>query len=186
MKLTQQITIGIAVVTTVTFIGLSGFPAFAAGEHKGSHAKMQKFGMPGKADKVTRTIKITMLDNEYEPKHISVKAGETVRFLIHNAGEFVHEFAIATKEMHEAHRPEMAKMMELGILEADKINLEMAKKMQASMGHGMHAEPNSELLEPGKSGEIVWTFPKTGKFEFACNVPGHYETGMVGMFNITN
>ena len=50
------------------------------------------------------------------------------------------------------------------------------------MGHGMHDDPNSVLLEPGKSGEIVWTFPKDADvaIEFACNVPGHYQSGMVG------
>ena len=60
--------------------------------------------------------------------------------------------------------------------------LEEMKKMQASMGHGMHDDPNSVLLEPGKSGEIVWTFPKDADvaIEFACNVPGHYQSGMVG------
>ena len=32
------------------------------------------------------------------------------------------------------------------------------------------------------AGEIVWTFPKDADvaIEFACNVPGHYQSGMVG------
>jgi len=36
------------------------------------------------------------------------------------------------------------------------------------------------LLEPGKSGEVIWKFTKPTKLEFACNVPGHYQSGMVG------
>jgi uncharacterized cupredoxin-like copper-binding protein len=55
--------------------------------------------------------------------------------------------------------------------------------MEMDMGNGMtmkHDDPNSVLLEPGKSAEVIWTFPKKAELEFACNVPGHYESGMVG------
>lgn len=43
-----------------------------------------------------------------------------------------------------------------------------------------HDDPNSVLLEPGQPGEIVWKFTKAAALEFACNVPGHYEAGMMG------
>ncbi|MBT5513476.1 MAG: copper-binding protein [Rhodospirillaceae bacterium] len=154
--------------------------------HGGGHANMKKIGMAGDAAKVTRTIKVVMHDNYYEPENISVKEGETVRFLIRNAGEFVHEFNIATGPMHVTHQPEMMMMVEHGVLEPDKINWEAAKAMQKSMGHGMHNEPNSKLLEPGKSGEIIWTFPKHADLEFACNIPGHYDSGMVGKVKLTH
>lgn len=88
--------------------------------HGGGHANMKKIGMAGDAAKVTRTIKVVMYDNYYEPENISVKEGETVRFLIRNAGEFVHEFNIATGPMHVAHQPEMMMMVEHGVLEPDK------------------------------------------------------------------
>ena len=71
-------------------------------------------------------------------------------------------------------------MMEHGVLEADKINHDL---MKMDMGGGKtmeHNDPNSLLLEPGKSGEVTWTFAKAGKIEFACNVPGHYDAGMMG------
>ena len=77
-------------------------------------------------------------------------------------------------------------MVEHGVLEPDRINWDAARKMQATMGHGMHNEPNSALLEPGKSAEIVWTFPKHATLEFACNVPGHYGAGMVGKIMLTH
>ncbi len=121
-----------------------------------------------------------MFDNYYEPESLSLKEGETVRFIIHNKGALVHEFNIATAEMHVAHRPEMMMMVEHGVLKGDRIDHSAAKAMQKSMGHGMHKEGNSVLLEPGKSGEIVWTFPQHTKLQFACNVPGHYESGMQG------
>lgn len=160
----------------------------AEGQNDGhGHAGMStKIGEPGEPSQVTRTIEIAMHDNYYEPEGISVREGETVRFLISNRGAFVHEFNIATSEMHAAHAPEMMMMMEHGVLEADKINWDAAKAMQESMGHGMHEEANSILLEPGKSGEIIWTFPDHTELEFACNVPGHYDSGMVGEIDLTH
>ena len=74
--------------------------------------------------------------------------------------------------MHKFHAPEMLMMMEHGVIEPHKINRDSAKSMQEKMGHGLHNEPNSVLLEPGKKAEIVWIFPKHANLEFACNVPG--------------
>lgn len=150
------------------------------------HSDKKNVGEAGKSSDVTRTINVKMYDNYYEPENISIKEGETVKFVITNLGELVHEFNIATAEMHKAHGPEMMMMVDHGVLEADKINQEAAKKMQASMGHGLHNAPNSALLEPGKSGEVIWSFPKKAELEFACNVPGHYESGMVGKIKLSH
>lgn len=150
------------------------------------HSANKKVGEPGKPGEVTRTINVKMYDNYYEPEAIKVKEGETVKFVITNAGELVHEFNIATGDMHIAHQPEMMMMQEHGVLDGDRINWEAAKKMQASMGHGMHTDANSVLLEPGKSGEVTWKFPENNELEFACNVPGHYDSGMVGKFKLSH
>ena len=143
-------------------------------------------GKPGEASAATRTVEVVMYDNYYEPEDISVGEGETVRFVVRNAGDFVHEFNIGTAEQHVAHQPEMMMMVEHGVLQPDRINWEAAQAMQASMGHGMHEEPNSILLEPGKTAELVWTFPEHAELEFACNVPGHYDSGMQGFIELTN
>lgn len=170
----------IAVSIASATLALGAPQAGASGSHDGGHGAKTNIGMPGKAADATRTIEIKMLDNFYEPENISVKEGETVRFVIKNAGEFVHEFNIGTAAMHASHQKEMTMMMEHGILESDKINHDM---MKMDMGGGKtmeHNDPNSVLLEPGKSSEVVWTFAKAGKIEFACNVPGHYDAGMMG------
>ena len=158
--------------------------AFAAGQHAGGHGHGPDIGKPGKAAAVTRTIEMVMSDNRYTPETITVKKGETIRFKVRNAGQIVHEFNIGTAAMHAAHQKEMAMMAEHGVLGIDKIYHD---KMNMNMGGGKamkHDDPNSVLLEPGKSGEVIWTFSANAKLEFACNVPGHYEAGMKGEIEI--
>ena len=142
-------------------------------------SSMKDIGKRGKIEDVTRVITVKMFDNYYEPNKIIVKKGETVKFIVKNMGELVHELNIATKEMHIMHQPEMAKMVEHEILLADSIDKNKMKEM-AKKDHAMaHKHENSLLLEPKEKGEIIWKFSSSAKLEIACNVPGHYEAGMV-------
>ena len=140
-------------------------------------------GEEGKLSEVNRIIEIKMYDNYYEPSEIKVKKGETIKFIVYNYGELVHEFNIATKEMHIKHQPEMMKMVENQILLADKIDKKKMKEM-AKKDHSMgHSHSNSVLLEPNQSAELIWKFSTDTNLEAACNVPGHYESGMITKIN---
>ena len=142
-------------------------------------ASMKMIGEKGKQNEVTREIVVKMYDNYYVPDSFEVNKNETIKFIVENMGELVHEYNIATKEMHIKHQPEMQKMVEMEILLADKINKEKMKEM-AKKDHAMaHKHENSLLLEPKEKGEIIWKFSSSAKLEIACNVPGHYEAGMV-------
>ena len=146
-------------------------------------ASMKMIGEKGKLSEVNRTIEIKMYDNYYEPKEISIKKGETIKFIVYNYGELVHEFNIATKDMHIKHQPEMMKMVEHQILLADKIDKKKMKEM-AKKDHSMgHSHSNSVLLEPNQSAELIWKFSTDINLEAACNVPGHYQSGMVAKIN---
>ena len=142
-------------------------------------ASMKMIGEKGDPNKVDKVIKIKMYDNYFEPSEINIKKNQTIRFIIHNHGEFVHEFNIATKEMHLKHQPEMIKMVEYEILLADKIDKKKMKEISKKDHSMSHSHSNSVLLEPNKSGEIIWKFNTDSKLEAACNVPGHYESGMI-------
>lgn len=178
-----------SILATLGFVaGLTGAistgGALAAGTHSGGHGHGMAIGEPGKASQASRTIKVTADDNFYEPEEIEVKAGETVRFVVTNSGQLVHEFNIGTAEMHAAHQKEMEMMVEHGVIEGDKINRDM---MKMDMGGGRtmeHNDPNSALLEPGETAEIVWKFTEPMTLEFACNVPGHYDAGMMGSIEV--
>ena len=140
---------------------------------------MKEIGVKGKEAQVNRVIKVFMYDNYYQPNNFKIKKNETIKFIVTNKGELVHEFNIATKEMHLKHQPEMMKMVENEILLADKIDkkkmMEISKK-----DHSMaHKHSNSLLLSPGEKAELIWKFSNSIDIEAACNVPGHYEVGMI-------
>ena len=146
--------------------------------------KNMKIGSKGNVADVTRVIKVIMYDNYYEPSSFQIKEGETIKFEVENAGMLVHEFNIANKMMHMKHQPEMIKMAENGILLAFSIDKEKMKKM-AKMDKSMgHSHSNSVLLEPKQKGDIIWKFNNAIAIEIACNVPGHYQAGMIAKVNI--
>ena len=91
--------------------------------------KNMKIGSKGKESEISRVVKVVMYDNYYEPSSFQIKAGETIKFEVENAGMLVHEFNIANKMMHMKHQPEMIKMVENEILLADSIDKEKMKKM---------------------------------------------------------
>lgn len=170
----------LAVALSVSVSGLAT-PARAAAGHG------YEFGAPGKPASATRNIEVNLADNYYEPDAISVKQGETVRFVLKNSGEFLHEFRIDTLAAHTEHRKEMAEMMEMGMLtptgiNPEKMNMDHSKMdMPSKAGKPMrHDDPNTVLLAPGESKELVWKFSRAVEIEFACNMPGHYESGMLG------
>ena len=146
--------------------------------------KNMKIGSKGKESEVSRTIKVVMYDNYYEPSSFQIKAGETIKFEVENAGKLVHEFNIANKMMHLKHQPEMKKMVENEILlvdTIDKVKMKKMSKIDKSMGH---SHSNSVLLEPKQKGDIIWKFDNAINIEVACNVPGHYQAGMIAKVDI--
>ena len=144
---------------------------------------MKAIGVKGNKANVDRVITILMYDNYYEPNLIKVKKNETIKFLVQNKGELVHEFNIATKEMHIKHQPEMMKMVENEILLVNKIDKQKMKEMSKKDPSMAHSHNNSVLLSPGERGELIWKFSNSVNIEAACNVPGHYEAGMTANIN---
>ena len=144
--------------TTALFLSTS---ALAAGSHASGHGE-DAIGKPGKASKVSRTIRVDMTDNmRFNAAAVTAKQGETIRFVIKNSGKIKHEMVLGTEKDLKEHYEQM------------KRNPEME-----------HAEPNMVTLAPGKTGEIIWQFTKAGKVDFACLQPGHYEAGMKGQVTV--
>jgi len=146
------------------------------------------FGQPASVDKATRTVEVVLQDMSFSPKSLDVKAGETVRFVLVNKGQLLHEFNLGDAAMHAEHQKQMMQMQASGMLNATG----MGKMDHGAMEHGnmgnmggmKHDDPNSVLVGPGKTAELTWTFSKATGLEFACNIPGHYQAGMVGKINV--
>ena len=147
-------------------------------------ASMKMIGSKGDPKDVTRVIEVKMYDNYYEPNSIQVKKGETIKIIVTNLGDLVHEYNIGTKEMHIEHQPEMARLIEHDILLGDRIDHKKMKEMSKKDHSLGHKHANSVMLEPNKTGEIIWKFSKDISLEMACNIPGHYESGMVGPITV--
>lgn len=155
-----------------------------------SPAASYDFGQPAAAVKATRVVEVVMGDMSFNPKVLEIKAGETVRFVLINKGQLLHEFNLGNAAMHAEHQQEMLKMQQSGMLTPTAMktmdHAAMGHGSMAGMDHGMqHDDPNSVLVEPGKQADLAWTFSKSGSLEFACNVPGHYQAGMVGKLTVS-
>lgn len=167
---------------TTCVAALISTPAFSAGSHDLGNPQKMEFGKPANASQADRTVEVSLKDIYFYPEEIKVKAGETIRFILNNDGQIVHEFNIGTAHTHAEHQAEMLVMLQHGMLSSKSVNL---AKMNNHSGRGdslEHNDPNSKMLEPGTSAELVWTFTKAMVLEFACNIPGHYDSGMVGAF----
>ncbi len=140
-------------------------------------------GEKGNPSEVSRIIQVKMYDNYYEPSEFKIKKNETIKFVVYNYGELVHEFNIATKKMHLKHQPEMMRMVENEILLVDRIDRKKMKEMSKKDHSMSHSHSNSVLLEPNQSAELIWKFSTDASLEAACNVPGHYDVGMIAKIN---
>ncbi|MDN3223753.1 copper-resistant cuproprotein CopI [Pseudomonas nunensis] len=150
-----------------------------------SPAQTYDFGQPAPAAKASRSVEVVMGDMSFNPKAIDIKAGETIRFVLVNKGQLLHEFNLGDAAMHAAHQQEMLKMQQSGMLTPTAMK-EMDHGSMAGMDHGMkHDDPNSVLVPPGQTAELTWTFSKATQLEFACNIPGHYQAGMVGKLTVS-
>ena len=125
--------------------------------------KEQKdWGIAGDAKAARRTVEFRMTDNmRFSPDKLEVRQGETVKFVLRNSGAVMHEFVLGTKKELEEHAALMVKFPTME-----------------------HSEPYMAHVAPGKTGEIVWTFNRTGDFDFACLIAGHYSAGMVGKIKV--
>lgn len=157
-------------LTTVVAIVLagSGTAVLAHGDeaHEKKPATVKKeqkeWGIAGDAKAVKQTITLSMSDTmRFTPDKIEVKQGDTVKIVLKNTGAVMHELVIGTKKELDEHAALMVKF----------------PKME-------HEEPYMAHVAPGKTGEIIWTFNKTGDFDFACLIAGHYQAGMVGKIKV--
>ena len=131
-------------------------------KYDASKVETTDFGREGDPKKVTKTIGVDMTDAmRFTPADVTVKRGETVKFVVHNGGKVLHEMVLGTRQAITEHAALMKRFPDME-----------------------HDDANMAHVKPGQAGQIVWQFTRSGEFQFACLQPGHFEAGMVGTVRV--
>ena len=129
----------LGLVTAVVLLGGCG-----GGDHE-SHG--------GTASQV---VDVAMRDIAFDPAAVTVKAGETVRFVFHNEGQIPHDAFIGDEAAQAEHEKEMR--------EAD--------------GKNGHDDGHAVTVDPGDLSSLTYTFKAGEVLVIGCHQPGHYAAGM--------
>jgi uncharacterized cupredoxin-like copper-binding protein len=121
------------------------------------------FGEPGDQANADRTIDVAALDTlEFDPDSITLRAEDTITFVVTNEGKNVHEFVIGDESYQQEHAAEM------------------------SGGHQMEMGANGIEIGPGETKSLTWTFTEAVEVLYGCHERGHYEGGMVGTIEVAS
>lgn len=166
MKCTSMLRVMQALLAGVV-LAAAGAQAHEGARHARSafdpaHAEQKEFGRAGNPREATRVIKLAMDDKmRFMPNAITVRQGETVKFIVVNNGRMLHEMVIGTMQELKEHAEQMKKFPD----------------MEHDEAHMVHVKPSNKGL-------LTWTFNRPGDFHFACLIPGHFEAGMVGTIKV--
>ena len=119
-----------------------------------------------------RTVAVNMTQGACDIELMSVSAGEKVRFVLHNTSNLPRDFTVETALMQSGPSPETPK-------------LGAAQSVEGEGGTLMGSDASEVvLIRPGETKEVIWAFPETKDIELFCNVPDHYEFGVIGTSKI--
>jgi uncharacterized cupredoxin-like copper-binding protein len=100
------------------------------------------------------TVNVGIHYSKFSFSTLRVHKGTLVRFLVHNDDPIHHEFIVGDASVHLRHE----------------------RGTEAS-----HPPvPGEVSIAPSDVGETFYRFDRTGRFEFACHLPGHLAYGMKG------
>jgi uncharacterized cupredoxin-like copper-binding protein len=120
----------------------------------------------GSSASPNRTVNVQMTDLAFSTATISVKAGETVKFVFQNNGKVRHDAFIGDTAAQVQH------------------GMEMRSGPGSMPAHDMNGS-DGVTVQPGTTGELTMTFDKAGPLELGCHEPGHYEAGMKAMVDVS-
>ncbi|QKE34625.1 cupredoxin family protein [Vibrio fluvialis] len=130
-------------------------------DHSGmmNMGEMSDVGMSATGSKPTKVVHVLLSDDMKITfkKEVDIQPNDVVQFVIMNSGKIDHEFSIGSAKEQLTHR-------------------EMMRSMN---GQHMHDSGSTVTVQPGKAKQLMWHFQGDNHVEFACNIPGHAEAGMV-------
>ena len=119
---------------------------------------MSEVGMPAKGAQPDKIIHVLLSDDmtiQFK-KEVNIESNDIVQFVVMNLGKIDHEFTIGSEKEQLEHR-----------------------EMMKTMTQHMHDSGSAITVKPGEAKQLLWHFHGDSKVEFACNIPGHAEAGMV-------
>lgn len=105
-----------------------------------------------------RTVVLDIEHSRFEPAHVTVERGETVRFVVRNHDPIDHELIVgdqAVQDLHEA---------------------------GTEAHHG--AKPGEVSVAPQAEAETIYTFTSGQDILFGCHLPSHWDYGMRGEITV--
>ncbi|UQV23221.1 copper-resistant cuproprotein CopI [Vibrio sp. J383] len=119
---------------------------------------MSEVGMPATGAKPDKVVHVLLSDDmkiTFKNK-VDIEPNDVVQFVVMNTGKIDHEFSIGSASEQLEHR-----------------------EMMKNMGNHAHDSGSTVTVKPGKAKQLLWHFHGDNNVEFACNIPGHAEAGMV-------
>ncbi|MDH5895948.1 copper-resistant cuproprotein CopI [Vibrio splendidus] len=119
---------------------------------------MSEVGMPATGAKPDKVVHVLLSDDmkiTFKNK-VDIEQNDVVQFVVMNTGKIDHEFSIGSASEQLEHR-----------------------EMMKNMGNHAHDSGSTVTVKPGKAKQLLWHFHGDNQVEFACNIPGHAEAGMV-------
>ncbi|PRQ63940.1 copper-binding protein [Vibrio sp. V01_P9A10T6] len=119
---------------------------------------MSEVGMPAKGAKPDKVVHVLLSDDMKITfkKEVNIEPNDVVQFVVMNTGKIDHEFSIGSAAEQLKHR-----------------------EMMRQMGNHKHDGGSAVTVVPGKAKQLLWHFHGDNNVEFACNIPGHAEAGMI-------
>ena len=99
-------------------------------------------------------VRIGIRHSAFHPERLTVRAGDTVTFVVENADPIAHEFILGDDAVQRRH------------------------ERGNEPSHG--AVPGEVSVPAGATRSTTFTFTEPGTLVFACHLPGHFAYGMRG------
>lgn len=113
----------------------------------------------GSAGSPSTTLKIEMSEFMFEPKALTIPAGQQITLELKNSGAIQHDFTILKK----------------GVVLPGKFDQD--KQMADVYFHA--------TLDSGKIGTFTFMAPsEPGEYQIICGLPGHYQSGMTATLTV--
>ena len=138
-----------ATAWTVRFGALAASALVAAGG-LAACGRERPVGEPG----AIRTVVLDVTYSKFWPSSVTVRRGETVRFLVNNRDPIPHELIVGDQATQDRHED------------------------GTEAHHG--DRPGEVSVEAAAQAETMVTFARSGRLLFGCHLPGHWDYGMRG------